>query len=482
MNHRPIITLSLIIGFFTLVRVIISTKTGLGVDEAHYALYGKFLALSYLDHPPLVGWIEGLFLKLFGMSELTVRMPSILLSILDSYLIYELMGKITKEETAKLMAVVGINSSFLLFVLSFMFLPDSLLLPLSIGIVLISVKILKSGNTENYLLLGILLGLSGLSKYTAILFIPPLLAFVLLKKRTDVIFTPKILLTIIIGILFITPVIYWNYTHSFISFQYQFGHVIKHGIHWLDFFRSMAYQFGAYSPFYFILAIYGLVRSLKSNNDFALLSALIGGFILVFFVYASLTSTTLPHWDSVFYMLMIPTGIVFALESKKLRTFVKASVYITVLAFLFASSVLVFQYIRFPKDKSPFRDLFGYPTIMNTANHLLSKDKNTKKAIAVEHWTFGSRTMFYNMKDGFKSSVYVMQNKIDQFMLWEKKKLKELRGYDLLFIIFSYENKPLKEYAKCRRYKLVKLMHIKVQGQELYSVKFEWCYDFEGLK
>ena len=31
---------------------------GLTVDEAHYVLYGKIIDFSYVDHPPLVGWVQ----------------------------------------------------------------------------------------------------------------------------------------------------------------------------------------------------------------------------------------------------------------------------------------------------------------------------------------------------------------------------------------------------------------------------------------
>ena len=31
---------------------------GLSVDEAHYLLYAAHPALSYFDHPPLVGWVQ----------------------------------------------------------------------------------------------------------------------------------------------------------------------------------------------------------------------------------------------------------------------------------------------------------------------------------------------------------------------------------------------------------------------------------------
>ena len=37
---------------------IIGAVVGLSVDEAHYLLYALHPALSYFDHPPLVGWLQ----------------------------------------------------------------------------------------------------------------------------------------------------------------------------------------------------------------------------------------------------------------------------------------------------------------------------------------------------------------------------------------------------------------------------------------
>ena len=50
-----------IIAAFTAVRLAVAPTFGLGTDEAHYVLYAKHLALSYFDHPPLVGWTHALF-------------------------------------------------------------------------------------------------------------------------------------------------------------------------------------------------------------------------------------------------------------------------------------------------------------------------------------------------------------------------------------------------------------------------------------
>ena len=47
----------LLLALFAL-HLCLGSLMGLSVDEAHYALYAAHPALSYFDHPPLVGWAQ----------------------------------------------------------------------------------------------------------------------------------------------------------------------------------------------------------------------------------------------------------------------------------------------------------------------------------------------------------------------------------------------------------------------------------------
>ena len=51
---------------------------GLSVDEAHYALYALHPALSYFDHPPLVGWIQWPLVMLDASTALLRVLPAML--------------------------------------------------------------------------------------------------------------------------------------------------------------------------------------------------------------------------------------------------------------------------------------------------------------------------------------------------------------------------------------------------------------------
>ncbi|MEN6620155.1 MAG: hypothetical protein ABFD50_01205 [Smithella sp.] len=68
----------LLIAFFTAIRLFVAPFFGLGVDEAHYVLYAKYLDFSYVDHPPLVGWIHAPIFYLLGTNEFLTLLPYIL--------------------------------------------------------------------------------------------------------------------------------------------------------------------------------------------------------------------------------------------------------------------------------------------------------------------------------------------------------------------------------------------------------------------
>jgi 4-amino-4-deoxy-L-arabinose transferase-like glycosyltransferase len=217
----------LLIAFFTLVRLAVSPSFGLGVDEAHYFLYAKYLDFSYVDHPPLVGWFHAPIYSLFGTSEFLVRLPAIILFALTTYLLYQFTAALSGSRHIALLAALAVNSSFLFNALSFMLLPDSFLYPLMLLLMFTIKKMEESAETKYFIYLGLLLGLSGLAKYTAILFVPPLVTYFIIKRRYDLLFSKQMLLVAIIALLMVSPVLYWNLQNDFVSFRYQAGTVIK---------------------------------------------------------------------------------------------------------------------------------------------------------------------------------------------------------------------------------------------------------------
>ncbi|MCX5849088.1 MAG: glycosyltransferase family 39 protein [Deltaproteobacteria bacterium] len=469
-----------LIGFFTLIRLLVAPFFGLGVDEAHYVLYAKYLDLSYVDHPPLVGWVHAPILYIFGTNEFLARLPAILIFAAVSYCAYLFILRITQSVRLSLISVLALNCSFMLNALALMLLPDSLLLLFIFLLVFTAEKIDREKKPIDFIFLGVLLGLMGLAKYTSILLVPPLIIFFLMKKRYDVLFSPYMFLAAFIALILITPVICWNVTHDFISFRYQGGHVFGTlASSFKNFAESLAAQFGAYSPFLFIIAFYGFFKALRSQSVYLRLAVLFGGTIMAFFLLTSFYERTLPHWPSIFYLLFIPVGtcFLFRAQEKWKKNFLYFSVGFSLVLTLFIYVELAGKYFSFPDYQSPFRDIYGYPLITKEANEIIKNDISEKpKAMAVTNWTLGSRVGYYSLP--YQREVYVIDNRKDQFDLWEKKLPI---GYDLLFLDSHFENMEIAKYASCKNTEIAGERDLILNGSKVDSFKFIWCRNYQGV-
>ena len=478
---KPEKQIFVLILLFSLMRLMVSPFFGLGVDEAHYVLYAHYLDWSYLDHPPLVGWLHAPFLYLFGTSELLARLPAILLFAATSYCCYLFILKITQSVRQSLLSVLALNCSFMLNAMGLMLLPDSILLLLVFLLIFVAERLARDKRPLDFIFLGIILGLMGLAKYTAILLVPPLIVFFLLKKRYDVIFSPYMFLAAAIAILLIMPVIYWNVTHDFISFRYQGAHVFGTlATSFKNFFVSIVAQFGAYSPLLFIVAVYGFFKVWRDPNDYLRLAVLFGGTIVVFFLVTSLSEKTLPHWPSIFYLLFIPIGAYYLVTSSKKwqRNFLYVAIGFSLIVLLVAYTELAGKFIRFPEYKSPFRDIYGYREMVAQADQIVKSNPSARpKALVVTNWTMGSRVMYYNLPYG--QNVFVLDIRKDQFDIWQTKSPE---GFDLLFLNTKFENIDVARFLRCDRVDVAGSMDFSLNGSKVNSVEYVWCSNYQGVK
>ena len=72
----------------TLVRAVVAGTTGLTDDEAYYRLWALAPALSYYDHPPMVGWMIAAGRWLLGDTALGIRLPGLIISLLGPFLLW----------------------------------------------------------------------------------------------------------------------------------------------------------------------------------------------------------------------------------------------------------------------------------------------------------------------------------------------------------------------------------------------------------
>ncbi len=465
----------LLILFFTAMRLLVAPSFGLGVDEAHYILYGYYLDWSYVDHPPLVGWTQALFLYLFGDSVFWGRFPAILLMAIVSWQCYRFLLFLKATNKQALWGVTALNSSFMFGAIGLMLLPENFLLIFIYPIIMSVLKIEEKGKINDYIWLGVWLGLAGLSKYTAVILLPPILLYILTKRRYDLLVNPRILLTALIGMIFILPVIVWNASHEWVSFTYQSSHVTgSTTIAFKPFIRSLLAQFGAYNPFLFIIAFYGVFASLRSKNPAIVLTLYVGLGIELFFIATSFLKPVLPHWPAMFYLFFIPIGTIALLErAGKYASVVRITVIFSLILSIIVHAELFGKWGSFPDYKSPFRDIYGFDTRIHDGAMLLKTLNSPKKALAVTNWTYGSRLDYYAKPYDVKTFVLDDYNR--QFALWENE---SSIGYDLLIIKSHFSDVP--DSLRCETLQSLKSEDILLNGHKVDTVEYLWCKNYQG--
>jgi 4-amino-4-deoxy-L-arabinose transferase-like glycosyltransferase len=453
----------------------VAPNVGLGVDEAHYVLYGHFLDLSYFDHPPLVGWVEYIFISVFGNNEFAARLPAIIIGIISSLFAYRLLLHVSTDEKTAFFGVVALNSAFIFNALFLMLMPETLLFALIIPIIFSVIAVEKNDGLREWLILGFLLGLAGLAKYTAFLFVVAIILYLLIKKSYRVFVSPKIILAALLSLVMISPIIIWNIDHNWISFAFQADHVTGEShIDWEDFAASIGAQLGAYSPFLFPVAYYGLYRSLKSKENLLFLSGIFALVIISFFTYASLYSRALPHWTALFYLLMIPIGSAFLYQKLgRWHSYIKYSVIFSFTISVILYFELMFKFIPLPDYQSLHRDIYGFDTIMKEANSLIEDNE----AIAVTNWSLASRAIYYNLP--YKSDVFLIDKRDDQFDIWQKK---SPIGRDIIFIDTHDFKSGVKTDMNCLHVRHLKSIDITLNSHKVNSVDYNLCENFQGIK
>ncbi|NBS75850.1 MAG: glycosyl transferase, partial [Betaproteobacteria bacterium] len=293
------------------------------VDEAHYALYAKHLAWSYFDHPPLVGWIQWP-LVVNDFSEGVIRFIPEILWLISCALVYYITNdlilylqsntrnshaqQLPSKQIASVAAVIAIVLAPLPHVLAIGLLPDSLLTPLVLTVMWLAICWLQQAQqfyVWQWIMLGVVLGLAGLSKYTAIFSALALALVFLLSPRKNWLNQSGFWVACLIALVAISPIIFWNWAHEWISFQYQINHGGGGAWSWMGIARFFGIQFLAYGV---LLPIGGIVF-LRHFLSFAKpqLLALLGFFFLPFTLFAILSAGGgLPHWTSPAWFCLAP--------------------------------------------------------------------------------------------------------------------------------------------------------------------------------
>lgn len=294
------------------------TPFDLAPDEAYYWDWSRNLTVGYYSKPPLVAWVIALFTRLGGDHPFFIRLGAVLFSLGSSIVLFYL-GKFIFNPRVGFWAFAIGNATPGFAVGSVIMTIDA---PLMFfwGLTVFLVYLAVSGRGSGYwYAAGGSLGMGLLSKYTAFALIPSLFFYLALsptgrawlKRKEPYLF-------IFIGLLIVSPNLYWNYVHQWTAFKQPAGLVDDRNLGSLTtFIWFFLPQAGILSPITFLLVLYGLWQGgrwgIFRKDDRALFLFWHSIPLLGFFLILSFFSVCYVNWAAPAYFaaFVLATGVVW---------------------------------------------------------------------------------------------------------------------------------------------------------------------------
>jgi 4-amino-4-deoxy-L-arabinose transferase-like glycosyltransferase len=287
-------------------RLAAAVWTPLTFDEAYYWMWSKNLAFGYYDHPPMVALVIRAGTLIAGDTELGVRLVSILLALPMSFAVYRAAAILFGGTRLAMDAVVLLNVTLMAGVGTLIVTPDSPLLVASSFVLFFLAKVLQTGRGEWWLAVGAAVGCALLSKYTAFLFGPAILLWLLLAPRQR-----RWLITIwpylgaVASFAIFAPVIIWNADHQWVSFLKQIGSRVRIEDFRPAFLAELApTQVGFATPLVFILGsmgLHALFRRKAGATSARILIDMMFWTIVAYFIWHALHARVEANWFAPVY-------------------------------------------------------------------------------------------------------------------------------------------------------------------------------------
>lgn len=334
-------------------KLAISAWLPLFSDETYYWVWSHNLQLSYYDHPPMIAWLIrlGHFLEPYGNM---VRWPAVVFAHCTLIVWFFLLkGRFAEEKLkfwfalAFFTPMTGMGSLILTPDLPLVFFWSTALLAMD--------RAMTEKKPVWYLLLGAALGLGFCAKYHTVLFIPLLFLWIAWKKLWREVMWKYVPFTVLLGLIFCSPVLVWNAQNDWVSFKFQLDHGLGDS-QWKPKY-TWRYLYGQ-AALLFPVVIYFALKA-KNLQKLSWLPVFTWG-PLTFFLFSSFRGKVEANWPSIAY----PSIVVLALLGSSSAALTARWVRWTVAAWIAAAAVvcshIVHPWLPFNHKKLKTYELVKY--------------------------------------------------------------------------------------------------------------------------
>lgn len=303
----------------TLFRLVIAAFLPLTPDESYYRLWALLPAAGYFDHPPMVALFIRAGMMLLGdnacgvrfMGPVSAAAGTVLLARSAEGWVYFRGGSPQQACRAALCAACLLNGTVALGVGTILMTPDTPLLFFITVLIWSVTRLFATGQGRWWLVAGLSAGLSFDSKYTAVLPVAGLVIWLFVTQSGR-----QWLRTVwpwaggLFAAVLISPVVWWNMTHHWVSFIRQGGRTGDwQPAKMLTYSGELAGgQVGLASPLIFLFFAYGTWLLIRQKDALSRLWVFMLAVPLCVFVQHALGARVQANWPVVLYPLFCLAG------------------------------------------------------------------------------------------------------------------------------------------------------------------------------
>ena len=297
------------VGLLALARLVVAAHTPIIDDEGYYWLWSRHLSASYLDHPPLVAWLDALTTSAMR-TEWLLRLPAMLAALLTTLLLY-LLGRDLFDAGAGVRAA-ALSLAVPIFALQAIdAIPDPLLY-LWWAAAMWTFWRAVHGDGPMWWLCGAALGFGLLSKEWMVVLGIAFLSVLTWPSYRRWWRTPGPYAAAVLMLVLAAPVLVWNAQHAWTSLRF-WTHIGGPGgppagnPRWWGLLANTGVQFGYGGPLLFPAMLWALWRAWRlgrRDERFAFV-VLAGAPTLLLVGIGSLLGVDRPNWPAPAYLAAV---------------------------------------------------------------------------------------------------------------------------------------------------------------------------------
>ena len=442
---KPQLSFEAKIGIFLLLISVFRVAYGAGLeaipDEADYFVWSEHPDWSYYCHPPMLMYFLAFFNLLIADKVLVIRLVMALLTALASAYLF-LLAKALFDSRLAFYGVVLANFTLLFMAGSLVATPDPPMILFLSGASYYFYRAVHEGKTGLWLLTGMFTGFALLSKYMAVFIYGSFFLYLLLAPaQRKWLRKPIPYLAFALSGLIFAPVVFWNYAHQWVSFDFQLNHGFGGGKfpNWKTFFEFLGRQAGLIGPILFgvfLAALIAVAYSWTRRTDGEKFLWCLASIPFLFFLAAALQKKVEANWPCFAYIPGIFLILAYyeqTLQPKRWgRILWRLNWGLTILVLLLLLIHIYCPFIPLRNDRSD--EFFGWAQLKAEAVRLAAAHPGYQ--LAGNRYQIASELAFYT---NLPVICFNIESRGNQYDLWQDR--AAFQGQNYLF----FDDRPAPE-------------------------------------